>query len=253
MNDNKEIMVPSPNEFQILETVSRRAAASGLYGGVGNENKIFMVLLAARELNIGPMSALNGGIWNINGKIEISARLMSSMIRKAGHSMTVKECNSTTCTLEGKRADNGDTFSATFTIQEASKAGLTNRDVWKKWTEDMLYARAMSRLARRLFADVIGNAYVEGELRDSELIHVANEAPEEIKEEDVSKKIDEFISQYPHHYPEWIKEFFTILQTAWNKPMGYVLEKYHDHEKFESDFTRWMEKTKSKDNTNNKE
>jgi hypothetical protein len=31
----------------------------------------------------------------------------------------------------------------------------------------MLYARAMSRLARRLFSDVIGTAYVEGEIRDT--------------------------------------------------------------------------------------
>src|SRR6185437_10627464 len=136
MNENKEVMIPSPNEFQILETVSRRAAASGLYDGVGNENKIFMVLLAAREMGFPPMSALNGGIWNINGKIEISARLMSSMIRRAGHSMAVKECNASQCIIEGKRCDNGDAFTATFTIQEATKAGLTNRDVWKKWTED---------------------------------------------------------------------------------------------------------------------
>lgn len=41
--------------------------------------------------------------------------------------------------------------------------------VWAKYPEDMIYARALSRLARRLFADVIGTAYVEGEIREEKL------------------------------------------------------------------------------------
>lgn len=160
-------LLPNVNEFQMFQTIAKNAQASGLYKGVGEESKIFMILLAARELGVSPMLALNGGIWNIQGKIEISARLMNSLIRRAGHSLEIKECNNKVCTLKGKRADNGDTAEASFTIEEAQVAGLSNRDVWKKYAQDMLYARAMSRLARRLFSDVIGTAYVEGEIRDS--------------------------------------------------------------------------------------
>jgi hypothetical protein len=156
--------IPNAQEMQILQTIARTASTSGLYSSIGNEQKILMILLAAQELGIKPMMALNGGLWNIQGKIEISARLMNSMIRRAGHSIIVKEINSQKCVLEGKRADSGDTFTAQFTIEEAQRAGLTSRDVWRKYTEDMLYARAMSRLARRLFPDVIGTAYVEGEI-----------------------------------------------------------------------------------------
>lgn len=168
-------LVPTNTDFQILQTIARTASSSGLYTNSGNEQKIFLILLAAQELGIKPMLALNGGIWNIQGKIEISARLMNCMIRRAGHSISVKELNGKICILEGKRADNGDTCISQFTIEEASRAGLTNRDVWKKYTEDMLYARAMSRLARRLFSDVIGMAYVEGEIRDANTIEVSPE------------------------------------------------------------------------------
>ncbi len=83
-------LLPQAQEFQMYQTIARSAKASGLYGG--DENKIFMVLLAARELGISPMLALNGGIWNIQGKIEISARLMNSMIRRAGHTMQIPLC-----------------------------------------------------------------------------------------------------------------------------------------------------------------
>ncbi len=160
-------MMPSQQEFQMLQVIAKNAQDSGLYSGVGQQQaKIFMVLLAARELGISPMLALNGGIWNIQGKIEISARLMNSMIRRAGHIMEVKK-SPTECIIKGKRCDTGEEYTETFTWAMAEKAGLSNGNVWKKYPEDMLYNRCMSRLARTLFPDVIGTAYVEGEIRES--------------------------------------------------------------------------------------
>jgi hypothetical protein len=161
-------LVIQENEMKLFTTIAKYAAQSGLYKNAGGEAAIFMILLAAHDLGIKPTIALNGGIWNIQGKIEISARLMTSMIRKAGHSISIKECTDKICVMKGKRSDNGDEAEASFSIEDANKAGLAGRDVWKKYAEDMLYARAMSRLARRLFPDVIGTAYVEGEIRDEQ-------------------------------------------------------------------------------------
>jgi hypothetical protein len=119
------------------------------------------------------------------------------MIRRAGHNISIKECNKNICTLKGKRADNGDEIESSFSIQDATNAGLANRDVWKKYTEDMLYARAMSRLARRLFPDVIGTAYVEGEIRDGDLITVVPDQKEEVlpqKESWPTENQDEYVT-----------------------------------------------------------
>lgn len=175
-------LLPSQVEFQMFQTIARNAQLSGLYRGVGGEAQIFMILLAARELGISPMLALNGGIWNIQGKIEISARLMNGLIRRAGHSLTVVKSDNEICILKGKRSD-GDTFECSFSFEDAERAGLTGRDVWKKYTSDMLYNRCMSRLARRLFSDVIGTAYVEGEISDAKEIEKLQKADfEEIKQ-----------------------------------------------------------------------
>src|SRR2546429_1423283 len=191
----KQSYIPHENELQILQVVARNAASSGLYTNSGSEQKIFMILLAAKELRIPPMQALNGGIWNIQGKIEISARLMNAMIRRAGHSIGVKHCDSTKCVIEGKRADNGDTFVAQFTIEDATKAGISNRANWKSYAEDMLYARAMSRLARRLFPDIIGTAYVEGEIRDAKCEGISSVSEEEKPEnpEEAEVKMLDFL------------------------------------------------------------
>lgn len=159
-------LMPSAAEFQMLQVIAKNAQDSGLYSGVGQQAKIFMVLLAARELGVSPMLALNGGIWNISGKIEISARLMNGLIRRAGHSIKIIVSNDTHCTLLGTRTD-GDSFECSFDMEDAIKAGLAGGNVWKKYPADMLYNRCMSRLARRLFSDVIGNSYVEGEIREA--------------------------------------------------------------------------------------
>lgn len=175
-------LMPSPQEFQMLQVIAKNAQDSGLYSGVGQQAKIFMVLLAARELGVSPMLALNGGIWNINGKIEISARLMNGLIRRAGHSIKIITSNDTHCTLLGKRSD-GDSFECSFNMEDAVKAGLASGNVWKKYPADMLYNRCMSRLARRLFSDVIGNSYVEGEIREAKEVERLEKAEyEEVKQ-----------------------------------------------------------------------
>ncbi len=157
---------PSQMELQSVALIARTAHASGLYGGVGGEAKIMMILLAAKELGVGPCQALNGGIWSIQGKVEISARLMNGLIRRAGHSIKVIRSDDTCCTLLGTRSD-GDFFETSFTMADAEKAGLANGNVWKKYPADMLYNRCMSRLARRLFSDVISECYVEGEISEA--------------------------------------------------------------------------------------
>lgn len=249
--------IPTDNEFQTLQVIARNATLSGLYNAVGNEQKIFMILLAARELGIKPMMALNGGLWNIQGKIEVSARLMTNLIRQAGHSMTVKTINDRECIIEGKRADNGDVQQASFTIEEATRAGLVRSGGnWTKYPQDMLYARALSRLARRLFADVIGTAYVEGEIRES-LKHTKEEsletiACEEVKEslEEATNLIEAFLLNYPAEYHEDIKSYLDKYSNHWKKTIKQTLSDYSDVEKFLKDFNKWKNKELSKGKQN---
>ncbi len=215
-------LLPAAQEFQMFQTIARSAKSSGLYGG--DENKIFMVMLAARELGIPPMLALNGGIWNIQGKIEISARLMNSMIRRAGHTMKITS-TAKECVIQGKRIDTGEEHTETFTIEMAEKAGLASGNVWKKYPEDMLYNRCMSRLARRLFPDVIGTAYVEGEIKEAKEVEkqelqqayyedvtpTTNELPETTKLVDMPLDIEPKISE------EQLKHLMNLCDQADSK------------------------------------
>lgn len=127
-----------------------------------------MIMLAAREYGIGPAQALNGGLHIIEGKVELSARMMSALIRRAKHTLQIISSTNLECTIRGRRSDTNEMHTVTYTIEEAQNAGLIkDKGGWKKNPIDMLYARAVSRLARQLFSDVIGIGYIEGEISDS--------------------------------------------------------------------------------------
>lgn len=161
--------IPSTHELAVYQTVAKHASQSNMYRNMGGEAGILMIMLAARELNIPAMQALNGGIHIIQGKVEISARMMNALIRRAGHSLKILESTDSVCTIQGTRKDNGDTGTATYTIADAQKAGLVRAGGgWIKYPGDMCFARALSRLSRQLFADVIGIGYVEGEVSKQE-------------------------------------------------------------------------------------
>jgi hypothetical protein len=185
---------PSQVDLQSVALIARTAHASQMYSGVGGEARIMMILLAAKELGVGPCQALNGGIWAIQGKIEISARLMNGLIRRAGHSIKIVRSDDECCTLLGTRTD-GDSFQVSFTKADAEKAGLWGSNTGKKYPADMLYNRCMSRLGRRLFSDVIGQCYIEGEIKEAKDVEKLEKAEcEKIKQStpNIDTNLDHF-------------------------------------------------------------
>lgn len=125
---------------------------------------IFAVVEKAKSIGVNPIDALNGGMYYAQGRVELSAGMMNQLIRSHGHSVTKdKKSDATICILHGRRKDNGDTWVESFSIEDAKLAGIY-RNQWLKYPKDMLFARALSRLARQLFPDVIKGCYVEGEI-----------------------------------------------------------------------------------------
>lgn len=151
------------------------------------------VINMADALGIPFATAFNGGLYCVKGKVEMSSRLMNSLIRSKGHSVQMDpKSDEKMCILHGKRGDNGDVWVAEFSMEEAHRANLTNNPTWKVYPKDMLFARALSRLARQLFPDVIQGCYVEGEIKELKL--------EEAETEEIKKEAKEKIT--PEHLEE---------------------------------------------------
>jgi len=163
MSENK--LIPTQDEIDIYTHISKQATESKFFDKIGREGGLLSIMLFAREIGVPPMSALFGGVNSIQGKIEITPRLMNTMIRKAGHRLEILESSDLVCRIKGIRHDTKEEYTASYTLEEAKRAGLVRSGGgWEKYASDMLFARCISRLGRRLFADVISTSYVQGEI-----------------------------------------------------------------------------------------
>lgn len=128
---------------------------------------IYAISIKADSLNIDRFYALNGGLYYLQGKVGMPAESMAAMIREKGHSiMKDSKSSDTVCILHGRRADNGDTWTCSFSIEDAKRAGLY-KNSYEKYSNAMVYNRAMSFLARQLFPDIIkGAGYTMDELKE---------------------------------------------------------------------------------------
>jgi hypothetical protein len=94
--------------------------------------------------------------------------MMNFKIRQAGHRLDIIEHSNAKCIIKGTRKDTGDVYTSEFTVDDARTAGLVKPGGnWEKYPKNMVFARAISDLAKFLFPDVIGTSYVEGEIRDA--------------------------------------------------------------------------------------
>ena len=180
---------------QLMEVESTHKMCQALlktphYAKMGNEG-IFAIISKARSLGMDSIEALNGGLYYVQGKVGMPAESMAALIRQRGHSITKDSKSSNEiCILHGKRGDNGDTWTISFSMDDAKRAGLA-KNMYDKYPGTMLYNRAMSFLARQLFPDVIrGAGYTFDELKEI----ASNQFPS-CKEEKNVEVIIEYITQ----------------------------------------------------------
>ena len=121
----------------------------------GRPEAALSAVLMGRELGLGDMLSLQR-IYVVDGKVVLAAELIRGLIRKAGHSLTYTERTDERCTIHGRRADTGDELDVTWTIDDATKAGIAGKRNWQTYPRAMLDARATTEIARALFSDCVG-------------------------------------------------------------------------------------------------
>jgi hypothetical protein len=156
-------LVPLGEEMSSLNQLVEHAFHSKYFEKLGGKSAIFVIMARARELGMNPLEAVMGGLNIIQGRVEISPRSMNAMIRRAGHKVEILECTAQVCKLRGTRKDTGESLVVVFSTEDAKRAGI-HKGAWLTYPDDMCFKSALSKLARRLFADIISTSYVEDEI-----------------------------------------------------------------------------------------
>jgi hypothetical protein len=94
-------------------------------------------------LELPPMAASELSV--INGKVFIGAKLRRALARRAGYRVVRVELTPDMCTAALVDVETGEELGrATYTIDDAKRAGLAGKSSWKTYPERMLWARASS-------------------------------------------------------------------------------------------------------------
>jgi len=146
-------------EFETMQRMSIALYKSGYFGDVKSEAQAIVKVMAGAELGLPPFASMSG-IHIIQGKPVLGANVIATLVKNdPRYDYQVTTATDENCTIEWYEDGQASGFSS-FTFDEAKRANLTGKDNWKKYPSDMLFARAISRGARRFAPGIFGGAPV---------------------------------------------------------------------------------------------
>lgn len=172
-------LLPTTAEFDAMLSIAARIASTQMVPTAyrGKPDDVLAAILTGREMGLGPMQSLRD-IYVVDGKPSLSANLLLARLREGGVVILESESTNERAWIRARRRDTGEIAEVEWTYEEASKityrkkggatGKLVEKDNWINYRPDMLWARAVGRLSRRLGPDLIGSAmpYTSEEVQD---------------------------------------------------------------------------------------
>lgn len=158
--------------------------AAKMFNGYGTAQAVLSTVLAGRELGLQAVASLRA-FHVIEGKHALAADAMRGLVLRSGQAkyFRVTERTAERATFVTHRNGDPEPISLSYSIAEARAAfgftpglegkalaeleGKWARSGWGKHTADMLAARASSKLARLVYADILFGLYAPEELSET--------------------------------------------------------------------------------------
>jgi len=150
--------------LNLLKQLAVDVAKGGLYFKGQSPEAIYSAILTGLELGLPPMKALRS-IHLVQGRPVLSADLMVGLCKQSSvclHFMVV-ESTAEKATYRTQRKGDPEPTSYTYLLEDAKRAGLTNKDNWRAHPAAMLRARCAAALARMVYPDLVMGLYEEDE------------------------------------------------------------------------------------------
>lgn len=206
-------------ELDQVQSLSEIFIKSGFFPDITRASQGVVKILAGRELGLSPIQAMTsiyvipskGGV-----KIQLSGNLIASKIKqnpKYDYRVIIsdnKECEIyfyQDGELSGKHK---------FTIEDAQRAGLTGKDVWKSYTRDMLFNRCIAGGYKQYCPDIFSiTVYSEAdeiEVKETafDLMNSKSNSLVEPVTYETGEEIESLVYVAPEISDEFAKEIFGV-------------------------------------------
>ena len=173
-------VVPASEAGAQLDVDMRKATAIAKAGDAipksyrGNTGAVLLANEWAHARGIDLLTAMQSVAF-VQGKPVIDASMQRALAKRSGYRVIVTEASPKSATVKVSDAD-GELGSATYTLDDAKRAGLDGKDNWKKNPEDMLVARATTRAMRRFAAEVMVGVLLDDEAEQLDPVTVLTDS-----------------------------------------------------------------------------
>ena len=150
-----------------VRVMAKSASASKLFSAKAEE-QVFTLMLIAQAENIHPMKALMA-YDIIQGQPALKASEALARFMDCGGKIKWIKSDAESAKAEFTHPSSG-SFEYEYTVQDATEAGLINKDNWKKNLKAMLRARCTSAGIRMSYPRCLNNMYTADEVQDFEPI-----------------------------------------------------------------------------------
>lgn len=173
MAEERSLNFLNPKLWSAMKVVAETFMQAGaLPASIKNAQQLLMVLQAGYEAGLQPLEAVKS-FYFVNGGIALFGEMAITMVIRAGHKVEWGICNDQTATVTITRKDNGMSMTNTFTMAQANARGLTNKDPWKKFPENMLKFKVFHMTSKFVCPDAFHGVNEIAELEDDDRSSVA--------------------------------------------------------------------------------
>lgn len=161
-----------------VRVMAKSASASKLFSAKAEE-QVFTLMLIAQAENIHPMKALMA-YDIIQGQPALKASEALARFMDCGGKIKWIKSDAESAKAEFTHPSSG-SFEYEYTVQDATEAGLINKDNWKKNLKAMLRARCTSAGIRMSYPRCLNNMYTADEVQDFEPMQQEDEIIMEVE------------------------------------------------------------------------
>lgn len=148
---------------QDIETMAKAITKSGLFGIKTPDQAVALMLVAQSEGRHPASVASEFDI--IQGRPALKSQAALARFQAAGGKIQWTSRGPTKCAAKFSHPQGGD-LEITWTMDRANAAGLTGKQTWKQYPDQMLSARVVAEGVRAVFPACLNGVYLAEEVQD---------------------------------------------------------------------------------------
>ena len=149
--------------FEEMQLMAASVAKGGLFGVKTADQAISLMLLCQAE-GLHPMTAVSQ-YHIIQGRPALKSDALLARFQQAGGKVEWPVYQDDKVTGRFSHPQGG-TLEVTWTMKDAARAGLANKEVWRQYPRSMLRARVLAEGIRTVYPGVMAGTYTVEEVRD---------------------------------------------------------------------------------------